>query len=183
MHYRVGLSDFSRTDYAGYLRVNRTFASALVKFVRPTDLVWVHDYHLIPLAADLRALGLSNSIGYFHHIPWPAPEVLGTLPGSEDLLRVLVDFNLIGVQTDRDADNLRRCLIQELGAIPQNEDVLEVRAKANAREKLPDRDRRKWLSGTRRAASVKPDRHSDCSWPGLAKIDHWRRSSRLLEGH
>jgi trehalose 6-phosphate synthase len=74
MHYRVGLSDFSRADYAGYLRVNRTFGSALAKLVCPSDLVWVHDYHLIPLAAELRALGLTNPIGYFHHIPWPAPE-------------------------------------------------------------------------------------------------------------
>jgi len=60
MHYRVGLSDFSRADYAGYLRVNRTFASALAKLVCPSDLVWVHDYHLTPLAAELRALGLTN---------------------------------------------------------------------------------------------------------------------------
>jgi trehalose 6-phosphate synthase len=106
MHYRVGLSDFSRTDYAGYLRVNRTFATALAKLVCPSDLVWVHDYHLIPLAAELRPLGLTNLIGYFHHIPWPAPEVLGTLPGSTDLLRAIMDFNLVGVQTERDADNL-----------------------------------------------------------------------------
>jgi trehalose-6-phosphate synthase len=44
----------------------------------------------------LRPLGLSNLIGYFHHIPWPAPEVLGTLPGSTDLLRAIMDFNLVG---------------------------------------------------------------------------------------
>ena len=38
-----------------------------------------------PLAAELRRLGLTNLIGYFHHIPWPAPEVLRTLPGSTNL--------------------------------------------------------------------------------------------------
>lgn len=116
MHYRLGLSDFSRTDYAGYLRVNRTFAVALAKLVSPGDLVWVHDYHLIPFGTELRSLGLTNRIGYFHHIPWPAPEVFGTLPGSSDLLRAIMDFDLIGVQTDRDADNLRRGLMEELGA-------------------------------------------------------------------
>ena len=137
MHYRVGLSDFSRSDFAGYLRVNHAFAAALVKLVGPNDLVWVHDYHLIPLAAALRTLGLNNLIGYFHHIPWPAPEVLGTLPGSEDLLRVITDFNLIGVQTERDADNLRRGLIQELGAIPQNEDVLKVGGKRTRVKSFP----------------------------------------------
>ena len=137
MHYRVGLSDFSRPDYAGYLRVNRTFASALAKLVCPSDLLWVHDYHLIPLAAELRALGLTNSIGYFHHIPWPAPEVFGTLPGSTDLLRSIMDFNLVGVQTERDADNLRRGLLQELGAIPQKSDVLDVNGKSTCVKRFP----------------------------------------------
>jgi trehalose 6-phosphate synthase len=69
MHYRVGLSDFSRTDYIGYLRVNRTFATALAKLVCPSDLVWVHDYHLIPLAAELRPLGLTNLIGVLSSHP------------------------------------------------------------------------------------------------------------------
>jgi trehalose 6-phosphate synthase len=137
MHYRVGLSDFSRTDYAGYLRVNRTFAMALAKLVRPSDLVWVHDYHLIPLAAELRPLGLTNLIGYFHHIPWPAPEVLGTLPGSTDLLRAIMDFNLVGVQTERDADNLRRALMQDLGAVPQTVDVLEAGGRSTCVKSFP----------------------------------------------
>src|SRR5438128_8693400 len=79
MHYRVGLSDFSRADYAGYLRVNRAFAIALAKLVRPSDLVWVHDYHLIPLAAGVRPLGLTNLIGCCNHIPRPARELLGSL--------------------------------------------------------------------------------------------------------
>jgi trehalose 6-phosphate synthase len=126
MHYRIGLSEFSRADYAGYLRVNRTFANALSQMVRPDDLVWVHDYHLIPLAAEMRALGLTNRIGYFHHIPWPAPEVLGTLPGSRELLRAITDYDLVGVQTDRDADNLRRSLFQEFGALQRKGDLVEA---------------------------------------------------------
>ena len=137
MHYRVGLSDFSRADYTGYLRVNRTFAVALAKLVLPNDLVWVHDYHLIPLAAELRRLGLTNLIGYFHHIPWPAPEVLGTLPGSTDLLRAIMDFNLVGVQTERDADNLRRALMQELSAVSKNLDVLDAGGKSTCVKSFP----------------------------------------------
>jgi len=137
MHYRVGLSDFSRTDYAGYLRVNRTFAKTLAKLLRVGDLVWAHDYHLIPLAAELRPLGVTNLIGYFHHIPWPAPEVLGTLPGTTDLLRAIMDFNLVGVQTERDADNLRRALLQELGAGARKGDVLDVDGKSTCVKSFP----------------------------------------------
>jgi trehalose 6-phosphate synthase len=137
MHYRVGLSDFSRADYSGYLRVNRTFAVALAKLVSPKDLVWVHDYHLIPLAAELRPLGLTNLIGYFHHIPWPAPEVLATLPGSTDLLRAIMDFDLVGVQTERDADNLRRALIEELSAAPKKVDLLGAGGKSICVKSFP----------------------------------------------
>jgi len=137
MHYRVGLSDFSRTDYAGYLRVNRTFAKALAKLLRADDLVWVHDYHLMPLAAELRSLGLTNLIGYFHHIPWPAPEVLGTLPGSTDLLRAIMEFNLIGVQTERDADNLKRALMQELGATARTGSMLLADGRSTSVKSFP----------------------------------------------
>ncbi|WP_210483935.1 alpha,alpha-trehalose-phosphate synthase (UDP-forming) [Microvirga antarctica] len=126
MHYRIGLADFSRADYAGYLRVNRTFASALARLLKPDDLIWVHDYHLIPLASELRSLGVTNRIGYFHHIPWPAPEVFATLPGSTQLLRAIMSYDLVGVHTERDADNLRRGLVQEIGAVQHKGDVLEL---------------------------------------------------------
>ena len=137
MHYRMGLSEFSRADLAGYLRVNRTFASALARLLRPDDLVWVHDYHLIPLATELRALGAANPIGYFHHIPWPAPEVFGTLPGSRELLRAVADYDLVGVQTEQDADNLRRGLVQELGAAQSSAEVLAVSGRRTRVKSFP----------------------------------------------
>uniref|UniRef100_UPI0038F5DAF6 trehalose-6-phosphate synthase n=1 Tax=Streptomyces niveiscabiei TaxID=164115 RepID=UPI0038F5DAF6 len=71
MHYRLGLTEFTRTDYAGYLGVNRRFARLLIPLLKPDDIIWIHDYHLIPLAAELRRRGVTNRIGYFHHIPWP----------------------------------------------------------------------------------------------------------------
>ena len=76
--------------------------------LEPDDLVWVHDYHLIPFAAELRRLGASNRIGYFHHIPWPPIDVFGALPGCADLLQALSAYDLVGVQTERDAGNLIR---------------------------------------------------------------------------
>lgn len=118
MHYRLGLGAFSRSDYAGYLRVNRIFAQTLAKLIEPDDIIWVHDYHLLPLAAELRGLGISNPIGYFHHIPWPAADVFNTLPASGELLRAIADYDLIGLQTDPDVHNLSRNLIDELRAIP-----------------------------------------------------------------
>ena len=72
-HYRLDLTDYARKDMAGYFRVNRFFAQQLAPHLQPDDLVWAHDYHLIPLAAELRQMGVRNRIGFFMHIPWPPP--------------------------------------------------------------------------------------------------------------
>ena len=62
-HYRIDLAEFSRRDLSGYLRVNDNFARQLDKVLGPDDLVWVHDYHLLPLAKALRERGHKNRIG------------------------------------------------------------------------------------------------------------------------
>ena len=61
-HYRIDLAEFSRRDLSGYLRVNDNFARQLDKVLGPDDLVWVHDYHLLPLAKALRERGHKNRI-------------------------------------------------------------------------------------------------------------------------
>ena len=90
LHYRFDLAEFSRRDLSGYMRVNEHFATELDKILRPDDLVWVHDYHLIPLAKALRERGHRNRIGFFLHIPCPPPEVLTALPNHERLIPTLV---------------------------------------------------------------------------------------------
>ncbi|MGH6677483.1 MAG: trehalose-6-phosphate synthase, partial [Bradyrhizobium sp.] len=70
LHFQPGLVEFDRNEFEGYLSVNRTFARALAALIKPDDLIWVHDYHLIPLASSLRALGIRNRIGFFLHIPF-----------------------------------------------------------------------------------------------------------------
>jgi trehalose 6-phosphate synthase len=110
LHYRLGLAQFSREDYAGYRRVNEAFAAALAPLLRHGDLVWVHDFHLFPLGAALRALGSGQRLGFFLHVPFPPHDVLAALPRSEELLADLAAYDLIGVQTEQDAANLRGAL-------------------------------------------------------------------------
>ena len=112
-HYRLDLTDFSRRDMAGYFRVNRFFARMLAPLVQPDDIIWVHDYHLIPLAAELRQMGLRNRMGFFLHIPWPPPDVLFALPPHETIVRGLSSYDLVGFQTDFDAENFAACLVRE----------------------------------------------------------------------
>jgi trehalose 6-phosphate synthase len=114
-HYRLDLAEFSRRDLSGYMRVNEHFADELAKVLKPDDVVWVHDYHLIPLAKALRARGLTNRIGFFLHIPLPPPEILTAMPNHETLIPSLGDYDLVGFQTDGDAANFARYLAKELG--------------------------------------------------------------------
>ncbi len=115
LHYRVDLAEFSRRDLTGYLRVNDNFARELDKVLQPDDLVWVHDYHLMPFAKALRERGHRNRIGFFLHIPCPPPEMLTALPHHERLIPSLCEYDLVGFQTGDDAFNFSRYLARECG--------------------------------------------------------------------
>jgi trehalose 6-phosphate synthase len=101
-HFRTDLAAYDRSFDAGYARVNRRFAAALAPLLRPDDLIWVHDYHLIPLGQELRKLGVKNPIGFFLHIPWPAPQLFTTLPRHRDLAAAMFAYDLAGFQTEDD---------------------------------------------------------------------------------
>jgi len=113
LHYRLDLAEFARRDLGGYFRVNDHFATELEKVIEGDDLVWVHDYHLIPIADALRRRGHSNRIGFFLHIPFPPPEVLTSLPNHEQLIPLLMQYDVVGFQTEGDAGNFIRYLISE----------------------------------------------------------------------
>src|SRR5215831_14025874 len=106
-HYRSALVEFSRRYLAGYLRVNQMFAQKLAPMLSAQDLVWVHDYHLIPLGEELRKLGRTQPIGFFLHTPFPAAELFRVLPNHWDLARSLCAYDLIGFQTQQDLDGFR----------------------------------------------------------------------------
>ena len=182
MHYRLGLGAFSRSDYAGYSRVNRTFARALAKLVEPDDIIWVHDYHLLPLAAELRGLGLDNPIGYFHHIPWPAADVFNSLPASSELLRAIVDYDLIGLQTEADVQNLQRNLDRYPAGDPARRRLADGRRPPHPDPRLPDRHRRRGLQGRRREGGIQQGGARDHGGPAHAQAADRRRPARLLEG-
>ena len=120
LHSRIGLSQFCRADLEAYRAVNEAFAAALAPLLRADDTVWVHDYHLIPLGAALRRRGVSARIGFFLHVPFPAPQLFDCLPADE-LLRDFGAFDVVGVQVPEDARNLNE-MLERLG--------VEVRAGA-----------------------------------------------------
>jgi trehalose 6-phosphate synthase len=101
-HYRNDLAVYDRDEYAGYRRVNAWLAHKLIKLLEPDDIIWVHDYHLIPFAQALRAAGVKNRIGFFLHIPFPASQVLLAVPPHRELVEALCSFDLLGFQTEPD---------------------------------------------------------------------------------
>jgi trehalose 6-phosphate synthase len=99
-HYRVDLTAYDRSFGEGYDRVNKRFAETLRPLIEPDDVIWVHDYHLIPMARELRRMGVTNRIGFFLHIPWPAHQLVVTLPRHRPLVEAMFDYDLIGFQTE-----------------------------------------------------------------------------------
>jgi len=110
LHHRMGLAEFRREDLAAYRRVNEAFAAALVPLLRPGDLVWVQDYHLIPLGAGLRRRGFGGRIGFFLHVPFPPRAIYEALPQGDALLADFAAYDVLGVQTEEDAANLNDLL-------------------------------------------------------------------------
>lgn len=102
LHYRLDLADFDARYFEGYQRVNRLFARTLMPLLKPDDILWVHDYHLIPLAAELRALGSRHRIGFFLHVPLPPQPILAAIPQHEWLVRCLFAHDLVGFQSEAD---------------------------------------------------------------------------------
>lgn len=133
-HYRLDLTDFSRQTWAGYQRVNEIFARQLAALVQPEDVVWVHDYHLIPLADALRRAGCRQRIGFFLHIPWPALEIVLALPNHREIVRNLCAYDLIGFQTENDLRCFRNYIVLEArGRVDPDGTVIAFGRQAQAR--------------------------------------------------
>ncbi|MFN3943841.1 MAG: alpha,alpha-trehalose-phosphate synthase (UDP-forming) [Allosphingosinicella sp.] len=125
-HYRIDLAEYDRSFGSGYERVNHRFAETVAPLIEPDDLVWVHDYHLIPLGAQLREMGLTNRIGFFLHIPWPPARLLVSLPFHQRLVRSMLAYDLIGFHTEEWLDSFHHYVERELGGTVHPDGTIEV---------------------------------------------------------
>jgi trehalose 6-phosphate synthase len=108
LHYRLDLARYGEADAETYFSVNSRFANALMPLLGRRDTIWVHDYHLIPLAEELRLRGCAARIGFFLHTPFPSPEVFAAVPHQKRLGRALMVHDLVGFQTHADRENFAR---------------------------------------------------------------------------
>lgn len=121
-HYFVGTFQYSDAHYDAYRRVNRQFAERLLPLLSSDDLVWVHDYHLVPLARMLREAGARQPLGFFLHIPFPHVEALRALPVYADIVDGLLAYDLVGFQTASDLESFRSAVVALHGARAVNRD-------------------------------------------------------------
>ena len=105
-HNRLDLAKFEAGFFEQFLDVNRRLAGLLQTMLNPDDVIWVHDYELIPFAAALRRRGVANPIGFFLHIPFPPWQTFLAVPEHKELATALAAYDLIGLQTRADVANL-----------------------------------------------------------------------------
>ncbi|MDR6865858.1 trehalose 6-phosphate synthase [Microbacterium resistens] len=102
-HDVISSPQYHREWWDAYVRVNRRFAEAAVDAVADGGTVWVHDYQLQLVPQMVRELRPDVTIGYFHHIPFPAHGLYAQLPWRDQVLRGLLGADVIGFQRAQDA--------------------------------------------------------------------------------
>jgi trehalose 6-phosphate synthase len=125
-HYRIDLAEYDRSFGAGYERVNERFAETVAPLIEPDDLVWVHDYHLVPLGQQLRQHGVRNRIGFFLHIPWPPHRLMVSMPYHQRLVRSMLAYDLIGFQTGEWLESFHHYIERELGGTINADGTIKV---------------------------------------------------------
>lgn len=100
-HYFPSFADYNSAYYDAYVEVNRLFADVLAAQLKKDDTVWIHDYHLMPLAAMLRERLPTITIGFFLHVPFPSYEIFRVIPKrwQRTLLEGMLGADLIGFHT------------------------------------------------------------------------------------
>ena len=174
-HYRIDLTEFERDFEGGYQRVNGRFADTVMPLIEDEDLVWVHDYHLIPLGQMMRRRGMRNRIGFFLHTPWPPTRLLTALPSHRKLVDSLFAYDVVGFHTEDWLDSFQHYVTSIMGGTVEGDivsaggrtiraivapigiDTAEFEAAAQSPEANFARDRL-YMSATGRSVLVGVDR-------------------------
>ena len=125
-HYFPSYAVYQPLFWEQYKRINQLFADALESVLRPDDVVWVHDYHLMLLPRLLKARQPELSVGFFLHIPFPSFEIFRLLPGEwrRDILEGLLGADLVGFHTYEYTHHFLQCVLRILGYEQQMTQVM-----------------------------------------------------------
>lgn len=109
-------SRFDRSWWEAYVAANKIFSQKVIEVINPEDdYVWIHDYHLMVLPTFLRRRFNRLRMGFFLHSPFPSSEIYRTLPVREEILKALLNSDLIGFHTFDYARHFLSCCSRMLG--------------------------------------------------------------------
>ena len=129
-HDLLSNCNFDPTYWTTYQSVNRRFAETILEYNPGRhDFVWVHDYQLMYVAQALREKQFAGKVAFFLHIPFPPLDIFLKLPKQRQLLQALLQFDLLGFQTERDLRNFNYCVRQLLddAEVARQEDLYLIR--------------------------------------------------------
>ncbi|GAA3762466.1 hypothetical protein GCM10022240_13780 [Microbacterium kribbense] len=113
-HDVIAVPRYRREWWNAYVAVNTRFADAAVAVAAPGATVWVQDYQLQLVPQLVRERRPDVTIGYFHHIPFPAYGLFSQLPWRRQVLEGLLGADVIGFQRVADAGNFARAVHRQL---------------------------------------------------------------------
>lgn len=133
-HYFPTLTHYEEENWQEYQNINRIFAEAVVNTLRPDDVLWIHDYHLMLLPKMVREKFPEMPIGFFLHIPFPSFEIFRMLPRPwrAEIIEGLLGSSLVGFHThdyvrDFFTSVLRTCGYEhQLGSLTLRDRVVKV---------------------------------------------------------
>ncbi|XP_073526422.1 uncharacterized protein [Phyllobates terribilis] len=120
-HYMLPISSshcacFDRSLWEAYVAANKIFSQRVIEVINPEDdYVWIHDYHLMVLPSFLRRRFIKLRMGFFLHSPFPSSEIYRTLPVREEILKALLNVDLIGFHTFDYARHFLSCCSRMMG--------------------------------------------------------------------
>ena len=168
-HYRVDLAQFRPAICGGLLAHQRADRRAgCGRCCKPDDLVWVHDYHFMPLGEQIRADGFAGPIGFFLHIPFPPPEIFTALPDAHRLVAAMLSYDVIGFQTCDRSRQFRALRALRAWRIEVGRRLDGGPGQSRARRRVPDRHRRRSLRELRQERRGARPPGADPRAPALA---------------
>ena len=110
LHDAIEKPRFERSWWRSYQDVNAAFAGVAMGALSELHgaIAWVHDYHLTLVPRLLRERRKDQAIGFFLHIPWPAPEIFARVPWRQDILLGLLGADVVSFHAERYRDNFVR---------------------------------------------------------------------------
>jgi len=117
LHSFPAYTVYDYTLWDSYRKINKVFCDTVLELLKPDDILWIHDYHLMLLPKLIRERMPDIPIGFFLHIPFPPHEILQFLPNRirREILEGILGADLSGFHINEYTQNFLRCVMRILG--------------------------------------------------------------------